>query len=83
MLIFADVTELVDVPDLGSGVERRVGSSPFIRTSKWFLIVSSDITKKPLIFLPLRGWCIDHRDTFSCVEINIWKFQRDIFWDLN
>lgn len=28
----ADVTELVDVPDLGSGVARRGGSSPLIRT---------------------------------------------------
>ena len=29
----ADVTELVDVPDLGSGVARRGGSSPLIRTT--------------------------------------------------
>lgn len=28
----ADVAELVDAPDLGSGAERRGGSSPFIRT---------------------------------------------------
>lgn len=28
----ADVMELVDMQDLGSCVERRVGSSPFIRT---------------------------------------------------
>lgn len=25
---------MVDVPDLGSGAERRGGSSPFIRTTK-------------------------------------------------
>jgi hypothetical protein len=30
----ADVAELVDAPDLGSGAARRGGSSPFIRTSK-------------------------------------------------
>ena len=29
---FADVAELVDVPDLGSGAARRGGSSPPIRT---------------------------------------------------
>ena len=29
---FADVMELVDMQDLGSCAERRVGSSPFIRT---------------------------------------------------
>ena len=29
---FADVAELVDAPDLGSGVFGREGSSPFIRT---------------------------------------------------
>ena len=28
----ADVAELVDAPDLGSGVFGREGSSPFIRT---------------------------------------------------
>ncbi len=31
-LKFADVAELVDAPDLGSGAERRGGSSPLIRT---------------------------------------------------
>lgn len=31
--LYADVAELVDAPDLGSGAERRGGSSPFIRTS--------------------------------------------------
>ena len=38
MLIFtptnADMAKLVDVPDLGSGAARRVGSSPIIRTKK-------------------------------------------------
>jgi|GEM_PF-2756458 hypothetical protein len=29
----ADVAELVYAPDLGSGAARRMGSSPFIRTS--------------------------------------------------
>ena len=29
---FADVAKLVDALDLGSGAERRGGSSPFIRT---------------------------------------------------
>ena len=28
----AGVAELADAPDLGSGVERRMGSSPFART---------------------------------------------------
>ena len=31
---FADVAKLVDALDLGSSVERRGGSSPFIRTDK-------------------------------------------------
>ena len=30
----ADMAKLVDVPDLGSGAARRVGSSPIIRTKK-------------------------------------------------
>ena len=33
---FADVVELVDTPDLGSGAERRGGSSPSIRTKSYF-----------------------------------------------
>jgi hypothetical protein len=37
MIIFApqlhaDMVKLVDMPDLGSGAARRVGSSPIIRT---------------------------------------------------
>ena len=38
---FAPVAELVDAPDLGSGVLRRAGSSPVRRTtfsSKWLII---------------------------------------------
>ncbi len=31
---FADMVKLVDMPDLGSGAARRVGSSPIIRTNK-------------------------------------------------
>ncbi len=31
---FADMVKLVDMPDLGSGAARRVGSSPIIRTEK-------------------------------------------------
>ena len=31
-LFIADVMKLVDMPDLGSGASRRVGSSPPIRT---------------------------------------------------
>ena len=30
----ADMAELADAPDLGSGVPRRAGSSPVIRRSK-------------------------------------------------
>ncbi len=35
----ADVAELVDAPDLGSGVFGREGSSPFIRIAFGFLRV--------------------------------------------
>ena len=31
---YADMVKLVDMPDLGSGAARRVGSSPIIRTLK-------------------------------------------------
>ena len=34
LTILADMAKLVDVPDLGSGAARRVGSSPIIRTKK-------------------------------------------------
>jgi hypothetical protein len=32
------MVKLVDMPDLGSGAARRVGSSPIIRTKKSFSI---------------------------------------------
>lgn len=38
LTIFADMAKLVDVPDLGSGAARRVGSSPIIRTKKPLII---------------------------------------------
>ena len=34
LTIFAGMAKLVDVPDLGSGAARRVGSSPITRTFK-------------------------------------------------
>ena len=37
----ADMAELADAPDLGSGVERRAGSSPVIRTRKKMVCISS------------------------------------------
>ena len=39
------MVKLVDMPDLGSGAARRVGSSPIIRTKKGFSI------EKPFLFL--------------------------------
>ena len=33
-LLFADMVELADTPDLGSGAVRHTGSSPAIRTSR-------------------------------------------------
>jgi hypothetical protein len=33
LTILADMVKLVDMPDLGSGAARRVGSSPIIRTT--------------------------------------------------
>ena len=51
LTILADMAKLVDVPDLGSGAARRVGSSPIIRTKKashlrsFFYITKSN--KKP------------------------------------
>ena len=33
-IIIADMAELADAPDLGSGVNRRAGSTPVIRTTK-------------------------------------------------
>jgi hypothetical protein len=34
LTIYAGMAKLVDVPDLGSGAARRVGSSPITRTKK-------------------------------------------------
>lgn len=34
LTIFAGMVKLVDMPDLGSGAARRVGSSPITRTKK-------------------------------------------------
>jgi hypothetical protein len=34
LTILAGMAKLVDVPDLGSGAARRVGSSPITRTEK-------------------------------------------------
>ena len=34
----ADMVKLVDMPDLGSGAARRVGSSPIIRTKKLLIL---------------------------------------------
>ena len=35
LTISADMVKLVDMPDLGSGAARRVGSSPIIRTKSF------------------------------------------------
>jgi hypothetical protein len=45
---YADMVKLVDMPDLGSGAARRVGSSPIIRTKKSFSI-------EKLFFLGIDG----------------------------
>ncbi len=50
------MVKLVDMPDLGSGAARRVGSSPIIRTKsfsteKLFSII--DVSNKVLRFFPL------------------------------
>ena len=55
-LNLADMAKLVDVPDLGSGAERRVGSSPIIRTKPlaikklgaYFLFLNSNC-KHPIV----------------------------------
>ncbi len=40
------MVKLVDMPDLGSGAARRVGSSPIIRTEK-----ASEITQELFCFM--------------------------------
>ena len=61
------MVKLVDMPDLGSGAARRVGSSPIIRTKKRKLFTNNSLcfflflelpnhrstVLKPLVFL----WC--------------------------
>jgi hypothetical protein len=37
---YADMVKLVDMPDLGSGAARRVGSSPIIRTKSFSFLRS-------------------------------------------
>ena len=46
----AGVAELVDAPDLGSGAERRGGSSPFTRTTI-YIIKTMTYKEKCLPFL--------------------------------
>src|SRR5690606_743689 len=45
---YADMVKLVDMPDLGSGAARRVGSSPIIRTEK-----ASEINQELFCFLAI------------------------------
>ena len=45
------MVKLVDMPDLGSGAARRVGSSPIIRTEKkplieWFFLLFISLLSK-------------------------------------
>jgi hypothetical protein len=49
--LYADVAELADAPDLGSGALRRGGSTPFIRTTN--LIVMQCIEE---IFAEVVQW---------------------------
>ena len=48
---FAPVAELVDAPDLGSGVSRRAGSSPVRRTDVQVRVLSGapDIKKAKMV----------------------------------
>jgi hypothetical protein len=62
---FADMVKLVDMPDLGSGAARRVGSSPIIRTKTnaityilsscvfWFIMIVSNYKNLKIIFILL------------------------------
>jgi hypothetical protein len=40
---YADMVKLVDMPDLGSGAARRVGSSPIIRTFKTQILLNKGL----------------------------------------
>ena len=51
LFVYADVAKLVDVPDLGSGAARRVGSSPSIRTKPSEPCRGSELVVQP--FKPL------------------------------
>jgi hypothetical protein len=42
---FADMVKLVDMPDLGSGAARRVGSSPIIRTFKIYKTLKTNVLR--------------------------------------
>ena len=69
----ADVTELVDVPDLGSGVARRGGSSPLIRTIQllgcWCFSLKVERVMRPVLgagpFGPSAHGRAIHIDTVS------------------
>ncbi len=50
---FADMVKLVDMPDLGSGAARRVGSSPIIRT-KTLAVLQLGFFYKSALPLPNR-----------------------------
>ena len=41
-LYYADVVELVDTPDLGSGAARCGGSSPLVRTIYYLISIIND-----------------------------------------
>ena len=46
----ADMVKLVDMPDLGSGAARRVGSSPIIRTK-------ASHSRGFFYFIPILKYC--------------------------
>lgn len=56
---YADMVKLVDMPDLGSGAARRVGSSPIIRTKK-----ASEILRSFFIFGVILIQIIFHYNSF-------------------
>jgi hypothetical protein len=53
-LKYAGMAELEDVPDLGSGVERRAGSNPVTRTNERPTILNRRSFILP-VFMRLRG----------------------------
>ena len=48
----ADMVKLVDMPDLGSGAARRVGSSPIIRTFRIYKAFKTLVLKAFFFFIP-------------------------------